>query len=272
MAAVVAFLRRKPFVISGTVHTFDSGGLHDWPFFKRVIMMFSMKVADVSIVCSKGEFDRLGSFTPRSVKLIPLSIDTDLYTFNLEERENIILMITELNKYNIERKMVLPAIIAFSKFSMDNPEYKLVICGSIETEMDTINKFLKSNGIINKVKFTGRVTLKDKISRLQHAKIYLQPTFCEGFGLAIGEALACGTPVITSPEVCVLGTYGDAVSYGNNTTELAECMQNLVSDSLFYNSKKVEGLQKIKEYSLAKRTNEYRKIFTKLRLIPDNAL
>ena len=48
------------------------------------------------------------------------------------------------------------------------------------------------------VSFTGEVKGDDKNQLLAKSSVYVLPTHTENFGIAVGEALACGTPVITT--------------------------------------------------------------------------
>ena len=220
-AALIGLIRCKPVIVSGVIHTLNCGGLSGWPTIKRNIIKLTMKLADCSIVCSRGEYDRLEGFRPPKCEIVPLSIDSDIYFFKPHQaREKVILMVTQLNLENIDRKMVLPAISAFAQFSTKHPEFRLIVCGAIGNGIETVREFVYKNGLEERVVFTGRISLEEKVNLLQTAWAYLQPTSCEGFGLAIGEALACGTPVVTSPEVCVVETYKNAVQYGETTFEL----------------------------------------------------
>ena len=46
--------------------------------------------------------------------------------------------------------------------------------------------------------FTGFIDEEDKASVIKHAEVFLYPSFFEGFGLPLLEAMKCGTPIITS--------------------------------------------------------------------------
>ena len=47
----------------------------------------------------------------------------------------------------------------------------------------------------------------------QEAAALLFPTRYEGFGLPVAEAMACGTPVVATPDAAVREVGGDAVAY-----------------------------------------------------------
>ena len=262
--ALIGLVRRKPVVVSGVIHTLHCGGLSGHPLLIRLILKLTMKLADCSIVCSQGDYARLEGFQPRRCEIVALSIDSNVYRFSAQDREKIILMVTQLNLENVERKMVLPAIEAFARFSENHPDFKLVVCGAIGSGIDAVRACVRKNGLDEKVTFTDRVSLDEKISLMQVAWAYLQPTSCEGFGLAIGEALASGTPVVTSPEVCVMGVYGNAVQYGETPAELAEVLSRLAEDAALYSKMRSLGLARIEKYSLPVRRARFGVIFEQL--------
>lgn len=259
-AALLGTIMRKPVIVSGVIHTPRCGGLSDWPVLKRAVFKLTMRLADCSILCSHGEYQRLEGFRPRKCEIVPLTIDSNEYCYKQETREKTILMVTHMSLENVKRKMVLPAIKAFAAFRVKHPEFRLIVCGATGDGMDVVRACMRETGQDEWVTFTGRVSLKDKIALLQTAWAYLQPTSCEGFGLAIGEALACGTPVVTSPELCVVGTYGNAVHYGESPAEFAQCLTRLVDDADLYKIMQHRGLLQIQKYSLANRREHLKNI------------
>ncbi len=83
---------------------------------------------------------------------------------------------------------------------------KLVIAGQKGWLYDEIFARVKSLGLTERVIFTGYVPDADKPALLSGALAYVFPSLFEGFGLPVLEAMACGTPVLTSnisslPEV-----------------------------------------------------------------------
>jgi len=87
-------------------------------------------------------------------------------------------------------------------------------------------------GLEEGVIFTGWVSEEDKPVLLSGATAFVFPSLYEGFGLPVAEALACGTPVITSnrsslPEV--VGEGGILVE-PTDAEALAEAMEVLLVD------------------------------------------
>lgn len=71
---------------------------------------------------------------------------------------------------------------------------------------------------------------KDELVRLtQEAAVLLFPTRDEGFGLPVVEAMACGTPVVATPDPAVREAGGDAAAYAE-PGEFAATLARVLAD------------------------------------------
>lgn len=95
------------------------------------------------------------------------------------------------------------------------------------------------------------------------AALLLYPSFYEGFGLPILEAMACGTPVITSNVSSMPEVGGDAAEYVNPEDEKG--IAGKVKEVMEKNGKKEEmikkGLQQAKKFSWHKCAAETVKVY-----------
>ena len=112
-------------------------------------------------------------------------------------------------KSNLTRK----GLETFVKSARFLPEADFVLIGR---HMDDSIDYLKAIATSN-VKFTGYVSLDKLIDYYQRAKVYVQVSAHEAFGIALGEAMLCEcVPVVTDrgalPEV--VGDTGFYVPYG----------------------------------------------------------
>ncbi|WP_124641605.1 N-acetyl-alpha-D-glucosaminyl L-malate synthase BshA [Amniculibacterium aquaticum] len=129
---------------------------------------------------------------------------------------------------------------------------KLIIIGE-GPEMEKVNQFLEENpNLIDKIRLLGKVNDLYKI--LQASDVFLLPSEQESFGLAALEAMAAGTPVVSSnaggiPEVNIQGETGYLAEVGN-----VEAMSNytirLLSDDELMKKMKINALNQAYRFEI----------------------
>ena len=75
----------------------------------------------------------------------------------------------------------------------------------------------------------GYVSKEELVRLYQGAAAYLFPTRYEGFGLGVLEAMACGTPVVATPDAAVRYAGGDAVAYAE-PDDFPEVLARVLAD------------------------------------------
>lgn len=132
-------------------------------------------------------------------------------------------------KKGIERLIEAAKIL-----SSQGIDYQLAIAGSGEARyVAGLKAMVTHNGLDENVKFIGFVTGVEKISLLQAAEIFVLPTSQENFGLVLTEAMACGTPVITTRGVDIwneLDQSGGAVITSLDPADIAYTITELLTD------------------------------------------
>ena len=100
----------------------------------------------------------------------------------------------------IDPKKNLPVLFeAFSRVNVSDCEW--VIAGDGEPAyLHHLKQTVENLGIASRVRWTGWVQGQEKIDLLARARVLVLPSSQENFGNSLLEALACGTPVIASPE------------------------------------------------------------------------
>lgn len=98
------------------------------------------------------------------------------------------------------------------------------------------------------------------------AKIFLYTSLRESFGIPLLEAMACGTPVITSNTSSMPEIAGSGVSLVDpyNIEQIALMIQKLVNDEEYYNSQKRYGLERVMNFSWEKTAIGLLKIYNSL--------
>jgi glycosyltransferase involved in cell wall biosynthesis len=94
------------------------------------------------------------------------------------------------------------------------------------------------------VRFAGFVEDDDLPALYRGALLFVYPSLYEGFGLPVLEAMACGTPVITSNRASLPEVAGDAALLVDPTQPkaLAAAMASILSDSDLRQALRTKGL------------------------------
>ena len=91
---------------------------------------------------------------------------------------------------------------SFSNAFHDNLNATLKIAGSGPADyISRLKDLTKKNRIESKVKWVGELSGKDKYNFLCNIGLFVLPSYQENFGIAVAEALSCGTPCLVSNHV-----------------------------------------------------------------------
>ena len=138
-----------------------------------------------------------------------------------------------------ERKNINGLIRAFARLiKQEGYPGKLVITGSVsgapyqEKMMKIIDSTLISTGMQDKVVFTGFIPDTELDSLLRRAAMLVYPSYYEGFGIPILEAMRVRTPVITSNLTGMSEVAGDAAILidPQDTNQITAEMLHLLND------------------------------------------
>ena len=109
-------------------------------------------------------------------------------------------------------------------------------------------------GITNQVKFLDYVPKSQLPTVINQALALVFPSLWEGFGFPVLEAMACGTPVITSNLSSLPEVAGEAALLVNpyNTGEITAAMQTIAADSGLRSHMTTLGLTRAKSFNWVK--------------------
>nr|WP_324603562.1 glycosyltransferase family 1 protein [Pseudanabaena biceps] len=109
-------------------------------------------------------------------------------------------------------------------------------------------------GLTNQVKFLDYVPYDDLPKIISGAIALVFPSLWEGFGLPVIEAMACGTPVITSNLSSLPEVAGDAAILIDpyNVAEITDAMQAIANDAGLRSHLSQLGLQRATQFSWEK--------------------
>ncbi len=163
-----------------------------------------------------------------------------LYLGTIEPRKNIIGIIKAFEKLK-------------SQFPISNIQY-LIIAGANGWKNRKIYQQAKKSKYHNCIKFIGYVAPADKLPLYSLAKIFIYPSFYEGFGFPVLEAMSVHTPVITSnrsslPEIVQNSAY---LVNPHKTDELVRAIKELMENNKLREFYIQSGLKQIKKFAWKK--------------------
>ena len=140
-------------------------------------------------------------------RIIPNGINTDLF-FPIPEiqRENNRLIVT--NSADMPLKGLYYLLQAVSTVAQTHP-VKLTVVGKPKKNGYS-QELVRKLGIGNLITFTGRIAHEQFVREYARATAAVVPSVYEGFGLPVGEAMACAVPVISTTGGALPEVVGDA--------------------------------------------------------------
>ncbi len=156
-------------------------------------------------------------------------------------------------------------LIKNKKMSEDLQNYKLVIGGSIKYgwKNNRIFHLVKTMNLENNIIFTDFIEHEDLPVVYSLATVFAFPSLYEGFGLPVAEAMACGTPVITSNISSLPEVAGDGAILVNpyDVSSIAQGIHEVLTDSTKRMTMLKKGLENAKRFSWRKAAEEILQIF-----------
>ncbi len=153
--------------------------------------------------CSKKDISKEFDIPQTKFKTIPIGIDTKLFhPVETVKKDPERLIVT--NSADTPLKGLFYLLHAVKNIS-EKRRLKLIVIGTPKKN-GGVENLIKNLDLQNNVEFTGRIDNKRFLMEYAKAGIAVVPSIYEGFGLPVGEAMACRLPVICTtggalPEV-----------------------------------------------------------------------
>lgn len=160
-----------------------------------------------------------------------------------------------LSVCSLERNKNLPRLLEAFALAQESMEerWRLVLTGWAGSAYQQVKQLIENLGLSDQVIVTGFVPDDDLPVLYSEAEIFAFVSLYEGFGLPPLEAMACGTPVITSNAASLPEVVGDAgVSVDpENTGGIAEALSELMTSAPARSTLMNAGLKRSKHFSWA---------------------
>src|SRR5271165_629912 len=131
------------------------------------------------------------------------------------------------------------------------PDLKLIIIGDDVSGNPDLRRTVIRSGVQNDVRFLGFIPIEVLRTFYDAAKIFVFPSLYEGFGLPPLEAMAHGTPVVTSNVSSLPEVVGNAavLVHPENVFEIMRALHRVLLDKALRDRLKERGYQQAAKFS-----------------------
>ena len=160
---------------------------------------------------------------------------------------------------NIER-----LIDAFGRARRDGPQgLKLVVIGDDISRYPSLRQMVHRHKLDKFVRFLGFQPQETLASFYRLAGVFVFPSLYEGFGLPPLEAMACGTPVVTSNVSSLPEVAGDAALLVDpyNVEAIAEAIRQALGDPALRAGMIARGLARARQFSWAESVGQIHTVY-----------
>jgi glycosyltransferase involved in cell wall biosynthesis len=129
----------------------------------------------------------------------------------------------------------------------------LVVTGLAQDAKTKFSRVIAEMGLSGQVVLLGFVRQEELVALYNGADVFVYPSLYEGFGMPVLEAMACGTPTVTSSVGSIPEVAGDAALLvdPNNTEAIAQTILNVVTDDSLRQRMIMRGFERAKRFSWA---------------------
>lgn len=168
------------------------------------------------------------------------------------------------------RKNYQMLVKAFRSVAEQNP-HNLIIAGGKGWLYDDMLAEVARQGLNDRVRFIGFVSDEELPDLYSDASLFVFPSVYEGFGLPLLEAMACGTPVLTSnasslPEVVAAGSGSEAAVQlsPHDQDSWTEAVNRLLADPDKCGQLVAAGERQVERFSWGKAAEQMLGIYQRL--------
>ncbi len=145
-------------------------------------------------------------------------------------------------------------------------DIQLVIVGKEDPRFTQAEETAKELDLVEEVLSLGEVSNEDLVLLYNAAQVFVFPSLYEGFGLPPLEAMACGTPVISSNTSSLPEVLGDTAILidPHDINEWAEKIREVLTDEELREKLKRKGLERVKKFSWGRTAQDTLKVYESL--------
>ncbi len=164
------------------------------------------------------------------------------------------------------RKNLLTVLEAFQQILADLPGLQLIIAGKKGWLYKEILTKIQVLNLAERVQFTGFVPDEDLPVLYNLATVFVFPSFYEGFGLPVLEAMACGAPVLCSNTSSLPEVAGEAAILinPNDVRGWAQAMAQVIKNETLRDDLIQRGFRQAARFTWEATARQTRQLYREL--------
>ncbi len=138
------------------------------------------------------------------------------------------------------------AVRAFALALQDRPEFDLILVQRMGKGTRGLLRLADELGIGGRVRLLPAIGREELVQLYSSAAALLHPSLCEGFGMPLAEAMACGCPVVASDVSAMPEVTGGAALLANprDPAAIARALRRVVDDPALAGDMRRKGLER----------------------------
>ena len=228
-----------------------------WYSFIGMQKRVSRSLARIITVSKSAKEDISRDFNIPSEKfsIVPNGINTKLFypVYEIEREKNRVIVTNSADTPLKGLYFLLQAVAELAK----TQDIRVTVVGEPKKDGDIV-KLIRELGIGHRIYFTGRIDDLEFVRQYARATVAVIPSVYEGFGLPVGEAMACGVPVISTTGGALPEVVGDAgvLVPPANSSALAGAIRELLGNPIKAKDLGLAGYKRVQEHFTWKRAAE----------------
>jgi glycosyltransferase involved in cell wall biosynthesis len=160
------------------------------------------------------------------------------------------------------RKNLVRLLQAFATLQKESTQ-RLVIVGSKGWKDAEFFATIEQLGLQQSVRYLGYLPQETLIRLYNMASVLAFPSLYEGCGLPVLEAMACGTPVVTTCQGGLIEVVGDAAEFVEPTSveSIAHGLRYVLSDEARQNELRDKGYKQVAQFSWHNTSAQTRQLY-----------
>jgi len=244
-------------------------------FFANAIRISARRANALIAVSESTRQDaiRLLNIPQNKITAIPLGVDENFHPVSDES-----LLADVRQRYNLPEQFILYVGIVEPRknLSLLINSYKTLVSEGTHPPLVIVGRFgwmynelldqIDTLGLKNQIHFTGYVPQADLPIVYNLAEVFVYPSIYEGFGLPPLEAMACGTPVITTAVSSMPEHVGDAgvLVPAEDETALSRAIQKVLTDQTLREQLRSKGPKQAAKFTWERTAQETLRVYRKV--------